>query len=281
MTFLEFARGHGLIINRIESRRWVRCSTEDKPRKQNGSYFHDGDYASLINWATMSDHVSWFAGKPSTPREMEEMSKRMAASRKMQGDEVVEKRAAAAKKAELILSHCQLDLSMYLSSKGFPEMPGNMLFRDDLPPLLCIPMYYRERICGVQTIDPDGVKKFLLGQRSQDAYFKIGSGKDVFLVEGFASALSLQVALDAIKIKYTILVCFSAGNMSRLAKAHPGAMLICDNDVSGTGQRVGADSGCKWWMSEALGEDINEYHRRVGKFTMSQTIGKFIRGALK
>jgi putative DNA primase/helicase len=38
--------------------------------------------------------------------------------------------------------------------------------------------------------------------------------------------------------------------------------VIADNDESGTGERVAKESGLKYWMSDKVGEDFNDFHQR-------------------
>jgi hypothetical protein len=81
---------------------------------------------------------------------------------------------------------------------------------------LIVPMrsfeHYRERIYSVQMIDADGSKKFLPGGRAKGAVYRIGTGFDVWLVEGYATALSVHAALESLYRKAEVWVCFSAGN---------------------------------------------------------------------
>jgi putative DNA primase/helicase len=137
---------------------------------------------------------------------------------------------------------------------------------------LVVPMYIAGCICGCQLIN--GEKKFLYGQRTNDAYFQIGNGKREFIVEGFASGLSLQEILAALKVPATIYITFSAGNALLVAKAHPDAFFCADHDESGVGQRAAEESGCKWWMPEQVGWDVNDLHVAKGLFAASQELRK-------
>lgn len=272
--FHQFAAAHGLIIAHVEQGRWVRCGTEDKPSKRNGGYFHGGDYASIINWATMTEHVTWFPDKPMNEIDRADMQKRMEASHKAYAKERGIKQVIAAKKAKWILQQTELDFHAYLSGKGFPEMLGNVWRRPEQDPLLVIPMFYNAAICGCQLIGTAGEKKFLSGQRTNDATFTIGQTGRAFIVEGYASALSLNAILAAAKVPATIYTTFSVGNASRLARRCPAAFWIADNDVSGVGQKAAAESGLKWWMPPVTGTDVNDYHQAVGLFKASQILRK-------
>lgn len=274
--FIQFASERGLIIDRIDQGRWIRCATTDKPKKKNGGFFHGGDFASVINWATMTDHETWFPNKPRTPFEQQDMQKRMEASRKQYAQERAGRQQEAAKKAEWILSQCELGKHAYLDRKGFPDMCANVWRKPDADPLLVVPMYHGEQIAGCQLIGIDGSKKFLTGQRCNDARFSIGQGGDVFLCEGYASALSLHAILNTFKKLHTIHATFSAGNMARFAKRWPQAILICDNDASGTGQKVGRESERPFYLPEKEGDDINDEHVKYGLFKCRERLRKFL-----
>lgn len=276
MNFIQFAAARGLIINSLVYGKWMRVKTVDHPHKQNGAYFFSGEFGHVQNWATMPNVESWCENKEMTTSQQVAMNSKMAASKKEYAEKRAKAQQVAAKKAEWILSQCHLDVSGYLAAKGFPEMLGNMWMRPDAYPLLVIPMRHNEILCGVQLIGHDGHKRFLSGARTNDAYFKIGSGKDIFLCEGYANGISLQVVLDALKIKYSIYICFSANNVLRISRMFPGARICADNDESLTGQRIAEASGRRWWMSDSIGEDINDMHQRIGKFALMQEIKNFL-----
>ena len=138
-----------------------------------------------------------------------------------------------------------------------------------------LPICFPVTIQGCQLIFEDGDKKFLRGQRSEGAYFQIGNGSNLFYVEGYASGLSLQKILQAIKISYRIIVAFSAGNIAYLAERQKG-FIIADHDKSGTGQKMAQESGCDWWMPSTVGHDINDEHMAKSVLKVSQELKKEI-----
>jgi putative DNA primase/helicase len=128
------------------------------------------------------------------------------------------------------------------------------------------------RLVGVQTITIDGEKKFLFGQQCSGAEYVIDNkGRDVFC-EGYATGLSIRAALSALKMRYRVRVCFSAHNMSKMASACDGGVVIADNDLSGTGARSAQESGRGCIMSAVQGEDANDWHRRLGTFRFAQEL---------
>lgn len=274
--FLLFAAAHGLIIDHIEHGRWVRVPTKDHPRKRNGTYFHGGEYAHIQNWAEMERVVTWMQDKPRTPFEQADFKKKIAADLERHQQERARKQHRAAGKAKWILEQCELDRHAYLEKKGFADMRGNVWKRDGEDPLLVIPMRYNGEVCGCQLIGSTGIKKFLYCQRTNDATFTIGQTGRAFIIEGYASAISLAAILAAAKVTATIFTAFSVGNASRLAKRLPDAFWVADRDHSGVGQTAAANSGLDWWAPPDVGDDINDYYQSVGLFRATMELKKFI-----
>lgn len=181
--------------------------------------------------------------------------------------DLIERRRKAAQKAAQMISECRLDAHPYFASKGFPEQLVHVL--DDLA---VIPMHYAGELVGCQTIDPNGMKKFLYGQRSAGAEFVIGQGRLHVLCEGYATALSAQAVLRNLKLPYSIHVTFSAGNMKRIAQGLPEGLVLADNDASQTGERVAQEIGWTYFMSDTVGEDFNDFHQRAGTFTAAMRL---------
>jgi putative DNA primase/helicase len=78
--------------------------------------------------------------------------------------------------------------------------------------------------------------------------------------------------MKQLKRRYTIHVCFSAGNMVKVAAGLEPGLVIADNDKSGTGQAAAAEIGWPIWMSNREGEDANDYAQRVGLFGFTQSL---------
>jgi putative DNA primase/helicase len=165
----------------------------------------------------------------------------------------------------------------YLLAKGFPDEQGNVLHIEGKPVLL-VPMRVAGSLVGVQMIDAEGGKKFLFGQRTSGATFTFDNKGVNILCEGYATALSVRLALKTMKRRYTLHVCFSAGNMLRVAESLKPGLVIVDNDASETGQKTAAQIGWPTWISDTVGEDANDYHRRVGLFKFTQSLTQSMRG---
>lgn len=270
--FIQFATDHGLIVNHLPLGRIVRCPTETHRSSRNGAFFFDGLWGWVQDWS-QSDQISvWKSDKVV---DNADFRKKVKDSQAKYAQDKAKLNADAANKAQWILGQCELNISAYLSRKGFPEMSANMWMKVQEQPLLVIPMYKDKSVVGCQLIDQDGNKKFLKGQATQDVYFQIGNGKLTFFVEGYASGLSLQKVLEACKVSYKILVTFSAGNLLRFAKRIDG-IVIADNDASKTGEKTAIESGRKWWMPPVIGQDINDYFLQHGAFKPSMAIRNLI-----
>ena len=83
--------------------------------------------------------------------------------------------------------------------------------------------------------------------------------------------------MKALKRRYTLHVCFSAGNLKKFAATLQGGYVVADNDASRTGERTAKETGWTYWMPSEVGMDANDVHQRDGLFKFSQSLGKVIR----
>lgn len=261
MTFEQFASLHGLRITSLVFGRWVRVPTEDKPRKRNGAYKLMDGVGFVQNHATMTDVAVWH---PDAEAEAPKIDRELIA---MAARETARNREEAAKKAAAMLAQSTLARHPYFASKGFADHDVNVFDGKAL-----IPMRIGTRIVGCQLIDESGGKKFLFGQESGGAEFVMHGGGTHVVCEGYATGLSVRKAFEHLKAKATIHVCFSAGNMVKVAKGLPRGLVIADNDASGTGERVANEIGWPYWMSGTVGEDCNDFHQRAGLFKMAMQL---------
>jgi len=267
MRFEDFARIHGLIIDHIIPHKQMRTSTEDHPRKQNGSYKFLGDVGFVMNWATMEEPAVWFPDKEA----------RATIDVKKSRDASVKERQASADKASAkagwILHQCKAETHPYLEAKGFPDELGNVWTKDN-EKILVIPMRIDKRVIGCQLINSDGVKKFLYGQTTKGATLTMNAKGFPIFCEGYATALSIREAMIANNIKYSIYVCFSASNMKFIVGQFTYGLVVADNDNSHVGETTARKTGKPYWISETIGEDFNDFHKRVGTFQASQSLKK-------
>jgi putative DNA primase/helicase len=269
---LDFCRIHGVIVDREPPIGvWKRYPTEDKPTHRNGAVKYMGTHAFIQNHATMTEIEVWHAEGDSAMDPNKARKAVEAAAR-----DIHNKQQEAARKAASILNQCQIGFHPYLAKKGFKEEQGNVWKTDD-GLLLVIPMRVGYHLVGCQIIKEDGDKKFLFGQRTSGAYFCFDNKGPNILCEGYATALSIRAAMKALKRRYTLYVCFSAGNLAKVAATLPKGFVVCDNDASRTGENTAIKTGFSYWMSDTVGEDFNDFHQRVGLFKASQSLGKVIK----
>jgi putative DNA primase/helicase len=266
MDFLNFCAAHGIILNHAPPVGvWKRYPTTDHPKKRNGAVKYMGDHAFVQNHATDTEVSVWQTDAPvnidvariaKIARDAENQR------RKMQSD--------AATKADSILRNSQLAKHDYLKAKGLEDLWGKVWVNNG-EQILVIPMWVDRQLVGCQLIKADGSKKFLYGQRTAGAEFCVDRQGDHILCEGYATGMSIQKAMKSLKRPYTIHICFSAGNMKKIAEGKRG-LVIADNDQSGTGERVAKEIGWPYWMSDKVGEDANDFHMRVGLFKFTQSL---------
>jgi putative DNA primase/helicase len=267
VDFIDFARSHGIIINDYPPVGvWKRYPTEDHPRSRNGAVKYLGTHGFVQNHAMDTVVSIWKSDKPDSINYRE-----LRATIHKADDEIIKKQRIAQQKAVTMLNGSGMSTHSYLVSKGFDKEQGNVLYIEGKPVLL-IPMRVSGSIVGVQMIDEDGGKKFLYGQRTSNATFTFGRGSFNILCEGYATALSVRLIMKQLKRPYSIHVCFSAGNMLKVAEGLNEGLIIADNDVSLTGENTAKKIGWKYWMSDTVGEDFNDYWKRVGMFKASQSL---------
>ena len=231
--------------------------------------------ASLYHEAKQNGWKDEAYQKPTAAQVAEQ--RRIAAERHTQeGKERAIAARKAAEKAKWILSQCKHEKHAYLHAKGFQELHGLVWYPTETQNLLCIPMHIGGEVVGLQMIDRDGAKKYLSGSTTSKAEFVFDSramNAVDWWVEGYASGLSLMACLSAIKAPYRIHVTFSANNLQRMA--HSG-FVIADHDASETGQKAAQATGLPYWIPEAVGTDINDFHKAQGTFKASQALRKWI-----
>jgi putative DNA primase/helicase len=268
MDFIQFARSHGIIIDAHPPMGvWKRFPTEDHPRSRNGAVKYMGDVGFVQNHATSTVVSIW---KPDSPVTAEEKKISVAAIRQAD-DQRRKQQQIAIQRAIGMLNGSGFSTHPYLERKGFADEQGNVLWVEGKPVLL-IPMRVAGSLVGLQQIDADGGKKFLYGQRTSGATFTFDNKGVNVVCEGYATALSVRAAMKQMKQRYTLHVCFSAGNMVKVASGLEQGIVIADNDASGTGQEAAQKIGWPTWMSDRTGEDANDFHMRVGMFAFTQSL---------
>lgn len=269
MTFLDYARAHGLRLDHvIADGRWHRTPTESKPRKRNGAYVWDGRSGAVKDWATMIDFAVYREGNVS---EVSRKDWREAHREAKQAE--ARAQALARAKVKTLLEESEIKQHEYLKRKGFKDAVGFVHPSGDL----LIPM--REfgnytQVNSLQRIAPDGKKLFLPGGKAKNSVFIIGNqrAKEAWLCEGYATGLTIDAAIRDMRRMARVLVCFSAGNLVHVAKACRNAFVFADHDTSGTGQEAAQSTGLPWVMSPVVGQDANDIHAFFGLRAVVRTM---------
>lgn len=266
MTFDEYAASHGLLIRRVQAdNRWHRCATEDKPKKKNGAYIFDGERGAVKNWATMSEFAVYREGVRAGTIDRTALR----AARVISEAEQRARQSEARKTAEDMIRRASLDIHPYLERKGFQQERGLVLDGELLIPMRDFTLY-RQRLNSLQRISADGKKLFLPGGKAKASVFLIGPSfaKERWLVEGYATGLSVRAALRELHQDVQIIVCFSASNLAHVGglvkEMRVPAQVFADNDVSKAGEQAAIETGLPWVMAPEVGMDANDLHMNAG-----------------
>lgn len=264
MTFLDFAAAHGLVIERVVEGRWARVKTTDKSKKRNGAYKFLGDVGFVQNHATMEKVAVWKPEGGALPVDHAAMRQMMRENAQAE----TRRQAGARAVAEDMVRRAALDAHPYLVGKGFPQEKGLVLDGELLVPMREFRLY--RQLNSVQRIAEDGSKLFLPGGKAKGSVFFIGPfmARERWLVEGYATGLSMRLALRSMYRDAQVVVCFSAHNLALVGgfvkDLMPTAYVMADNDQSGAGARAAEETGLPWVAPSQEGEDANDLHQREG-----------------
>jgi putative DNA primase/helicase len=168
------------------------------------------------------------------PGELQAMRKKLRTTLALREAEQARRHGEAESTALSFWQSCEPALvHRYLSCKG---VQAHRVRTDGHE--LVIPMRDTSgRLRSVQTIDPDGIKRFLRGGLVRGCFFAIGQWTDLVVVcEGFATGASIHEATG-----HGVAVAFNAGNLEPVAQALHGAypmlkiILAADDDVDTPG----------------------------------------------
>ncbi len=254
-------RSKGFLVDKVPIDKGIiiRCPTQDKPRKKNGSFIIFNDKNCWFNnWATEESGTFLEKGYSLTKKEREKIQLAQEEAKK----EREEMYAKTALKAVSILARLKkAEKTPYTLKKGVKCYDVFCGRNNLILPLRDV----TGKIWSLQTIYADGNKRFLTGGKKKGCFHKItGTGKTV-LCEGYATGASIHEATG-----YTVIVCFDAGNLLEVSKYFKDCIIAADNDAPQKNQQMGIGelkakaTGRPYVMPDFLGMDFNDVHNKFG-----------------
>lgn len=214
---------------RRELRSWGRSHWRGLGRSGGGRGVSMG---TLVHLAKAGGWQGDYRAQP-VNRAAQQQRRRDAAQQRKQSAEQAQARAAK------LIEQAALEHHPYLDAKGFQTEFG--LVSGDL---LLIPIRNiawapggkSGPLLSLQTIKPDGTKRYLLGSNLSGGGHRLGSvqARDIFYVEGYATALSVREALRQLPgPTWAVVACMSAHGLESAGKRHPRrrrGFVIADHD---------------------------------------------------
>lgn len=294
----------------IAMRKWVKADTNaGKNGKGDGRIICDDDRVTAVNWQTGDKTTVWLKENRTV-----EDKRRYAKERAENERRDREKAARTAQMAERMIRAAKPGEHSYLKRKGFPEerplvlaadlvrqmagytnsrgefVPADYLVPADAAMAIVVPARIGQKITSAQLIWEDGTKKFLSGGEMGAASHRIATGSAAWLCEGYATGLSLRAALRGLNRRDTILVCFSAANIVKVAATiEERCYIAADYDAPpaakpeqfgglGAGEYFAQKTGKPYVMPPDLKTDINDYHQAAGIFAVQRLVSGLLRG---
>lgn len=239
MNFETAMQASGLIPGAIiADGKWRRCKTVDKPKHRNGAYvLHPDGRGYWRNWATDLDLNRWDdAGATQAPRINPQALERQRIQERT-------RRLTAIKGARARWNESQpmLSLHPYLERKGLSAAgcAGLRVWGD----LLIVPVFFGDSITSIQTISPEGEKRFWTGAPTKaGAYVMRRQNAAVTAIcEGLATGLAIYQSMR----HTSVIVAFNAGNLVPVIERFKptGNVVICADNDHGTQARLGVNPG--------------------------------------
>lgn len=276
MDFTSFARSCGVDIPRLQQDavKIFRCPTVAHPKSTNGAYFFDGQRGWVMDWAS-GEPVQWWNSDKVTA--WTDAEKREWHARRQAADQAKSKAhaEASARSAALIAQATRAEHA-YLVEKGLGDVLGLVGPESEL----LVPMRdcARNDLLGVQVIrlvDNEWEKKMIYGMRAKGAVFRLGPRRSVetCFVEGYATGLSVDIALRLLRLSASVMVCFSAQNLVHVSQSVGGRRYaFADNDKSETGEKAAQQAGLPYCMADEVGMDANDLHQRSGVMAVAKKL---------
>jgi putative DNA primase/helicase len=254
MTFIEFARAHGLIVDHTPAAgKWHRVKTETHPHRRNGSVkmADDGRRGWVQDHAAHSEPLRWTADADAVLPKID----RAALARRQSEERRTTMRATLAMRDYWRTSVPLRGGHPYLDSHGL-DMTGCTGLATNLDGWLSVPAIKDGKLLSLQRISRDGKKLFWPNIPVSGASYVIDlpSATLTVIVEGLATGLAVFAACPLARV----IVAFDAGNLSRLQIPMRGLVTVAaDNDLP-TFERLGRNPGvdAATALSERIGAGV-------------------------
>lgn len=239
MTFEQALQASGLLPRAIVADgKWRRCPTLDKPKKRNGAYvLHADGRGYWRNWATDTDINSW-ADRSVTHSSPVDLA---AIERRRQQERAQRLRAIEGARAHWARCAPAHGLHPYLERKGLSAV-GTQALRI-WGDALVVPVLWKGRILSLQSITPDGEKRFWPGAPVKGGALVLDRPRAALtaVCEGLATGLAIFQSVRNARV----IVAFDAGNLSPVVDTMrpTGSVVICADDDHGTQARRGFNPG--------------------------------------
>ena len=245
-----------------------RCPTAHHPRSTDGAYFWDGSRGWVSDWSNGAE-IHWY-DNPDAIGYTEADKKAMGERKRTQERRHAQAHRQAERTAADMLRACKPAEHNYLRSKQLPDVRG--LVNDERELVVPMRTLNSNQLVGAQVIrwlmdEREWQKKMIYGTRAKGAVFRLGSPRapETWLVEGYATGLTLEAALRKLQQQAQVVICFSASNLTHVAGQIKGRKLaFADHDKSATGERAAQQAGIAYCMSPVEGEDANDLYVRAG-----------------
>ncbi|TPM59136.1 hypothetical protein FJ959_09715 [Mesorhizobium sp. B2-2-4] len=270
--------------------KWLHTDTlSGKNGKGDGRVIINDTHVTAFNWQT-GETVTVGIGGEVEKRDRQKIAKQIEFSKRKQKADA----ARAANVASAMLATSRTGLHPYLASKGFREEKGLVIDASDARRIggdylvpdtdralaLLVPARINGKVTSVQMIWEDGTKKFLFGGEVSGASHRISAGVDTWLCEGYATGLSIRAALHGMKIRPTVLCCFSASNIVAVARHLEGRVFIgAENDKPlvqfgglGASEFYARKTSLPYGMPPGLGTDFNDLHQQSSIFVVQRAL---------
>lgn len=281
------------------SGQWVRTDTVAPRGKGDGSLIFDEDRATAYNWKTGEKATVWVKSE-FTVADRSRFAQRRVEDRRQERERAERARDTARR----IIAAARFEPHAYLRTKGFPldlalaapaetvrTIGGDYLVPDGGTSAIVVPATIGPRLASVQLIWGDGTKKFLFGGNMSGASHRISGGAATWLCEGYATALTVQMALRGMNRRDGVLVCFSAANIAKVARNISWPCYIAaDHDASpparpdqfgglGAGEYFARQAARPYAMPPEVGTDFDDLRQDEGIFAVQRVLSKVIREA--